>query len=139
MVILAPEQGSRTTLTPDPTGTILQAPWLAGGAAASGVASFLRRQAEAVAAAAAAAAAALQQKAVQDAAALTARVQPVAVLPRDAPPSSTLVAKVALLPPLAPLPAPPARPGTVAPGIGAAGGGILLLVAMAVLSGTRRR
>jgi len=59
------------------------------------------------------------------------------VPPRSVPPPP--VARVPLLPPPGPLPAPPMRPGSN-PAAGAAGGGLMLvLVALGLLSGMRRR
>jgi len=147
MAILAPENGTRTTLTPDPlvpagggvTGAFqaaLSAPWLAGSAAAIGVAAALRamQQRTADAAAAAAQAAAAAARAIGS-------NGTVAVLPRDVPPAAPNIPRPGTLPPLAPLPSPPTAPGTrpgASPAAGAAGGGILLLVALALLAGTRR-
>jgi len=148
MVILAPEQGSRTTLTPDPRVPVgdfnilggafnaaLQAPWLAGGAAAIGVAAALRAMQQKTADAAAAAAAAIQGKAAGKF--FPENFPGPKLAPPSVPPAP--IPRVPHLPPLPPLPVLPARQVSAAPVAGAAGGLMLVLVAVGLLSGMRRR
>jgi len=128
MAILAPENGTRTTLTPDPrvpATSVLSAPFLAGSAAAVGVAAFLRRQAEA---------------------ALAARVAPPVVppaVPRVVPPPPSIprVTPPAVIPPLPPRPpspTPSSRSSASPVAAGAGGLFMLLMVVGALLSGRRR-
>jgi len=165
VAILAPEDGQRKTLTPDPGP--LQ-PTSVGGAMnafmnslggqlrvryeAQGRPSFYKVmlpvngvvKPSGVLDTATATAAALAQKARDAAAAAAAKLKAAAaIIPQGIPP----IAKIPALPPIAKLPAPlpkpspaiPGRPGGTPQAAGAAGGGILLLVALALLSGTRRR
>jgi len=146
MAILAPEQGTRTTLTPDPPangsvtglmGGFLTLPGIAGSAFARAAEAAIRAIQQKTADAAAAAQAALTRE--------VSTKKPVVAVPRTVPPP-VQIPRPGTLPPLAALPAPPAapgttppsRPGVVAPAAGA-GGLMLVLVAMALLSGVRRR
>lgn len=144
MVILAPEGGKRTTLSPDPIPTItttsayaaaLTSPFIAGGAAAIGLASYLATKAAALAK--------LQQPSVQTVTKAVAGIVPVLgpvipVIPKITVPPLPALGGVPLLPPLAPLPAPPSRPSPVVPAAGAAGGLMMALVVVGLLSGLRR-